>query len=78
MKPVGCEACEGKGYLGRVAVHELLATSPEIKAAIKKSLGVEEIEAIAIEQGMRTLRMDGIQKVFLGITDLLQVNKVSA
>jgi len=78
MKPVGCEICEGKGYLGRIAVHELLATSPEIKAAIKKSAGVEEVEAIAIEQGMRTLRMDGIQKIFLGITDLHQVNKVSA
>ena len=78
MKPVGCEKCEGKGYLGRIAVHELLTSSPEIKAAIKRSAGVEEIEEIAIEQGMRTLRMDGIQKIFLGITDLIQVNKVSS
>jgi hypothetical protein len=31
-----------------------------------------------MEQGMRNLRMDGIQKIFLGLTDLLQVNKVSA
>jgi len=78
MKPAGCEACDGQGYSGRIAVHELLVNSAEIKRAIKQSAGVEQITKVAMEQGMRNLRMDGIQKIFLGLTDLLQVNKVSA
>ena len=78
MKPVGCEACDGQGYSGRIAVHELLVNSAEIKRAIKQSSGVEQITELARAQGMRNLRMDGIQKIFLGLTDLLQVNKVSA
>ncbi len=78
MKPVGCDACEGQGYSGRIAVHELLVNSAEIKRAIKTSAGAEEITSIAMQQGMRNLRMDGIQKIFFGLTDLLQVNKVSA
>ena len=78
MKPVGCEKCDGQGYSGRIAVHELMINSPEIKRAIKQSTGVEQITELAMQQGMRNLRMDGIQKIFQGMTDLLQVNKVSA
>ena len=78
MKPAGCEACEGAGYSGRISVHELLVNSPEIKRAIKKGAGVEEMNEIAIAQGMRTLRMDGIQKIFLGLSDLYQINRVSS
>jgi type II secretory ATPase GspE/PulE/Tfp pilus assembly ATPase PilB-like protein len=78
MKPVGCEKCEGQGYSGRIAVHELMTNSLEIKRAIKQSSGVEEITRLAMQQGMRNIRMDGSQKIFQGMTDLLQVNKVSA
>ena len=78
MKPVGCEKCQGQAYSGRIAVHELMTNSPEIKRAIKQNLGVEEITRLAMQQGMRNIRMDGIQKIFQGMTDLLQVNKVSA
>ncbi len=78
MKAAGCEECEGQGYSGRIAVHELMVNSAEIKRAIKQNAGVEQITTLAREQGMRNLRMDGIQKIFLGLTDLLQINKVSA
>jgi len=78
MKAVGCEECEGQGYSGRIAVHELLVNSAEIKRAIKQNAGAEEITTLAMQQGMRNLRMDGIQKIFFGMTDLLQINKVSA
>ena len=78
MKPVGCVVCEGQGYSGRLAVQELLINSPAIKRAIKQDSGVETITAIAMQQGMRNLRMDGIQKIFLGLTDLHQINRISA
>ncbi|MGD0278130.1 MAG: hypothetical protein ABSC11_02360 [Smithella sp.] len=48
----------------------------KVKEAIKKNSGVEHLRDLAIEEGMRTLRMDGIMKVFQGITDYEQVNKV--
>jgi type II secretory ATPase GspE/PulE/Tfp pilus assembly ATPase PilB-like protein len=76
MKKEGCEKCGGTGYKGRIAFHELLIGTKMVKDAIKKSTGVEHLRELAIEEGMRTLRMDGILKVFQGITDYEQVNKV--
>jgi len=76
MKKEGCEKCGGTGYKGRLAFHELLIGTKNVKEAVKKSIGVEQLRGLAIEEGMRTLRMDGIMKVFQGITDYEQVNKV--
>jgi type II secretory ATPase GspE/PulE/Tfp pilus assembly ATPase PilB-like protein len=76
MKKNGCEKCGGTGYKGRIAFHELLAGTKKVKDYIKKSTGVEQLRDLAIEEGMRTLKMDGIMKVFQGITDYEQVNKV--
>src|SRR5664280_21796 len=76
MKKEGCEKCGGTGYKGRIAFHELLIGTKTVKDAIKKNTGVEQLRSLAIEEGMRTLRMDGIMKVFRGITDHEQVNKV--
>ncbi len=77
MRAKGCERCEGKGYRGRVAIHELLVNTPAIKQAIKNQARVDEIEQVAIDEGMTTLRMDGIQKVFAGLTTLEQINRVA-
>ena len=76
MRKNGCEKCGGTGYKGRIAFHELLAGTKKVKDYIKKSTSVEQLRDLAIEEGMRTLRMDGIMKVFQGITDYEQVNKV--
>ncbi|HUN53917.1 MAG TPA: ATPase, T2SS/T4P/T4SS family [Smithella sp.] len=76
MKKNGCEKCGGTGYKGRIAFHELLMGTKKVKEAIKKGMGVEDLRNLGIEEGMRTLRMDGIMKVFQGITDYEQVNKV--
>jgi type II secretory ATPase GspE/PulE/Tfp pilus assembly ATPase PilB-like protein len=76
MRARGCERCEGQGYSGRIAIHEQLVNSPQIKEAIKHNAGVEMIQETAQAQGMSTLRMDGIQKIFQGLTDLAQVNRV--
>ncbi len=76
MRKVGCKNCAHTGYKGRIALHELLVGTKEIKTAIKKQLSASEIEKLMLEQGMRTLKMDGIQKIFQGITDLSQILKV--
>ncbi len=75
MKAVGCPECEGLGFRGRIAIQELLVNTPEIRRAIKDRVGIDELTRVACAQGMVTLRQDGIEKVFLGITDFNQVNQ---
>jgi type II secretory ATPase GspE/PulE/Tfp pilus assembly ATPase PilB-like protein len=72
-RAVGCEACGGSGYKGRLGLHELLMTDPVIKQAIAQKAAVETIRKSAIQAGMRTLLQDGIQKVLAGVTDMHQV-----
>lgn len=76
MKKEGCEECSGTGYRGRIALHELVVGTKKLKEAIKKGTYVEELKMLAMQEGMRTLIMDGVQKIFRGLTDLSQVLKV--
>ncbi len=73
MKRVGCAKCDQIGYRKRLAIHELLTGSREMKKAIKARITAEDLEELAISQGMNTLRMDGILKVFQGLTDLEEI-----
>jgi len=75
-KAKGCEACSNTGYKGRVGLHELLLASDVIKKLIQEHARVAEILAVSLEEGMRTLKMDGIEKVLQGITDMPQVRAV--
>ncbi|MDD5168818.1 MAG: ATPase, T2SS/T4P/T4SS family [Syntrophales bacterium] len=75
-KPKGCSLCNGKGYYGRIALHEIIVASPSVKKAIRQGAAVEDINEISLGDGMRTLRMDGITKVLEGITDHEQVSRV--
>ena len=77
-KPVGCSACMDTGYLGRLAIHEVLVASQEIKRKIMRKALVDELREIAKQEGMRTLRQDGIEKIFQGLCDLKQVLTVSS
>ncbi len=76
MRAVGCRNCNQTGYRGRIAIHELLVGSEGVKAGIKKGLMAEDLKELGIEEGMSTLKMDGIHKVFQGLTDLDQVLRV--
>jgi type II secretory ATPase GspE/PulE/Tfp pilus assembly ATPase PilB-like protein len=75
-KPVGCGDCNGSGYRGRMALHELLMGTDEIKLLIQNTVKIDEIRTQAIKDGMTTLKQDGIEKIFNGHLDLLQVRKV--
>jgi type II secretory ATPase GspE/PulE/Tfp pilus assembly ATPase PilB-like protein len=74
--PVGCDACGGTGYKGRVGLHELLLGSDTVKKLIQEHARVAEILGVGLNEGMRTLKQDGIEKVLQGITDLHQVRAV--
>ncbi len=75
-RPKGCQKCGNMGYRGRTAIHELLVCTSELKALIQNRAKIGEIRAQAIKDGMTTLMQDGIRKVCMGLTDLMQVRKV--
>jgi type II secretory ATPase GspE/PulE/Tfp pilus assembly ATPase PilB-like protein len=76
MKKGSCEACNGTGYKGRAAIHELLMNTETVKSLIRRKATNDEIKLTAIREGMRTLLMDGIHKIFQGITDLEELLRV--
>ncbi|MGV8058172.1 MAG: ATPase, T2SS/T4P/T4SS family [Smithellaceae bacterium] len=72
----GCNYCDGHGYHGRIGIHEIIVASDAMKKAIKQNPDIDNLMAIALSEGMRTLRMDGITKILEGITDYDQVSRV--
>jgi len=75
-KAVGCAKCGDSGYKGRLGIHELLKGTDEMKTLIKRKSEIEAIRKQAINDGMTTLKQDGILKCFQGLTDLKEVRKV--
>ncbi|TFW09632.1 GspE/PulE family protein [Oxalobacteraceae bacterium OM1] len=74
-KAVGCNECTN-GYKGRVGLHELMLGTDKLKRLIQEHSRVAVMTAAALEDGMLTLKMDGIEKVLSGITDIKQVRAV--
>lgn len=72
----GCDKCNNTGYKGRVGLHELLEGTDAIKKNIQEHARVAEMFATAMDDGMRTLKQDGIEKVLQGVTDMKQVRLV--
>jgi type II secretory ATPase GspE/PulE/Tfp pilus assembly ATPase PilB-like protein len=75
-KAVGCDKCNKTGYKGRLGLHELLVADDHLKRLIQERARVVELFSAAVETGMRTLKMDGMEKIMLGLTDLKQVRSV--
>ncbi len=75
-KANGCDECNNTGYAGRMALHELLMGTDEMKKLIQEKAKMEEIRIQAIKDEMTTLKQDGIRKIFAGHCDLLQVRRV--
>ena len=72
----GCSNCNGTGYRGRMAIHELLEGTDNMKRLIQLRQPMEDIRKQAHADGMTTLKQDGIAKVFKGMTDIRQVRSV--
>jgi type IV pilus assembly protein PilB len=75
-RPVGCTACGKTGYKGRLAVHEVMTVTEEIERLVVEKASSEEIARVSIEQGMTTLRQDGMEKVKTGVTSIEEVLRV--
>ena len=73
----GCNKCGGTGYKGRMAVHEFFALTPEIRHAINNQATDELLAELAEKSGMRTLFLDGLEKVLKGYTTIAEILKVA-
>ncbi len=78
FKGAGCEQCGGSGYRGRQGLYEIMLVTPALRKLIMQGAGTDELRAQGLEDGMLTLRMDGLLKVKRGITTLEEVIKETA
>ncbi len=77
-RPLGCSACSKTGYKGRLALHEVMAVTEEIERHTVEHASSLVIRKTAIEQGMITLRHDGLLKVLSGVTSIEEIFRVVA
>ena len=73
----GCPACRNTGYLGRIAIQEIIVVTEQIRQLIMKSAPMKEIEDAAKTTGYRTMREDGLKKALLGQTSLEEVLRIT-
>jgi len=71
----GCQACRGTGYKGRIAFHELIVVTEEIRTLISEKRSAQEITRAAAKVGYRSLRYDGLKKVLLGLTTIDEIEE---
>ena len=72
-RATGCKHCQNTGYDGRIALHELLEFTPQVRRALLDGADTPAIMSAALASGMKTLKQDGIEKVLQGYTDMAQV-----
>ena len=76
--PKGCEACDGNGYKGRLAITELLVMSDDIRRLVMANAPARKIEEQALLEGMHTMYDDGIRKAVQGLTTVEEVLRVTS
>ena len=77
FKAVGCENCFNTGYRGRLGIFEIMVLTERLKSLILKTFDSNRIKHEAVQQKMRTLRQDGMQKVLNGLTTVEEVLRVT-
>jgi general secretion pathway protein E len=77
FKAVGCEKCFHTGYKGRIGIFEIMVLTGRLKTLILKTFDSNRIKSEAVQQKMKTLRQDGIEKVLKGITTIEEVLRVT-
>jgi type II secretory ATPase GspE/PulE/Tfp pilus assembly ATPase PilB-like protein len=69
----GCEECGYSGYTGRIGIFELMQVTDEVREQVLERASTEEIHALAVKQGMKTMRQDGWLKICMGLTTFEEV-----
>jgi type IV pilus assembly protein PilB len=77
-EPVGCSRCGGSGYRGRTGLYEVMAITEEVRGLAIERASADRIATVAVKQGMRRLREDGLEKVRQGRTSIAEVARVTS
>ena len=75
-EPVGCRRCAGSGYRGRLGLYEVMSVTSEVRSLALERRPAEEMREVAVRQGMRRLRDDGLEKVKQGRTSIAEIARV--
>jgi len=76
-KETGCSNCRFTGFNGRLAIHEMLMVSDELRKLVSENAPIEALRQTAINNGYQTMRYDGIKKVIRGLTTLSEIDRVA-
>ena len=76
FRPTGCGACSNTGYRGRIGLYEVMQMSEEIERLTVDRASSDTLKAVALEQGMKTLRDDGLEKAASGLTSIEEIARV--
>lgn len=76
-RPVGCENCGSLGYRGRSGIYEFLVVNDEVRTLVMERKDAGTIKRAALRNGMRTLRVDGGDKILQGVTSVEEVLRVT-
>ncbi|MDD4785240.1 MAG: GspE/PulE family protein, partial [Candidatus Shapirobacteria bacterium] len=76
-KIVGCEKCNNTGYLGRIAIYEVMPITEKLSKLIVEKAAASDIQKLAMEEGMLTMKQDGYVKVLEGVTSMDEVIRVA-
>jgi type IV pilus assembly protein PilB len=76
-EPVGCVRCGGSGYRGRTGLYEVMTMSEQLRSLALERAAADQIAAVAVKEGMRRLRDDGLEKVKAGLTSMAEISRVT-
>ena len=74
---MGCVRCDGMGYRGRIGLYEVMMLSEEIRSLALERAPADAIATVAVREGMRRLREDGLDKVKSGLTSMAEISRVT-
>jgi type IV pilus assembly protein PilB len=77
-EPVGCGRCGGSGYKGRIGLYEVMPVTEEIRTLAIERASADRVAAVAMRNGMRRLRDDGLDKIRHGVTSVAEVARVTS
>ncbi len=74
----GCAFCNNSGYRGRIGVYEIMPITPALREVISRGGGAEEIQKVALKEGLTTLRLGAAKLVLKGVTSISEVERIAA
>ncbi len=77
-KPVGCPACQGTGYRGRIGIYEIVAVSDGLRDKVMARASLSDLQKFARSEGYRDLYTDGLLKAWQGLTTIDEVYRVTS